>query len=187
MGQSVVVCIPARSPVLERFARAVAEGAAHEAGRATVGIELVEPEGGPFATPRAPLVILGWDPEVESSRAHALATLSQLHAPRSSVRQVVCFEVSTAALGARGTPHAVQSNLKDDDDSRMAGRPERFTFEGSPNMSRGTEEELARARRWGAEIVLRYRMKFRQQTLSAPPTDSLAPESRSVPWCGATE
>jgi len=187
MLSSPVVVISSPSPLLEGIARAVLGGATEEHPADAPPVVVADPERSVASKLSSPFVFLGYRADSPESRRIALKTLAELASSAPAPLHVALFEAS--ARGSEGDSASTASggtSVVDSATSALTPR-ERFVIERGPRGEFTGFLELARARNWGARIYSDWLSQVSRPPNENPSGDTPSLDSRSVPWCGATE
>lgn len=175
-----VLVLPPRSPALEEIARAVLAGAAEMSNTSPPPILVAGPDENLVALGAAPLVFLGWRADRAESRRDADRAFAAIARLGSKGRYVARFEASVhggASAHPGDTPGGGASPF---------GPVEPFSILATSGGEVADPHEIARARRWGAEMYSQWR-STQEQGQRAHPNPDDPPTPRAITWCGALE
>jgi hypothetical protein len=187
MPNSPVVVISSPSPLLEGIARAVLGGATEEHPTEAPLVVLADPEGSLASKLSSPFVFLGYRADSPESRRTALKTLTELTSKAPPPLHVALFEAVARGSAADPAPPASEGTSVTDSATSSLTPRERFVIDRGPGGEFTGFLELARARVWGARVYGDWLSQVSPPPTELPRRDPSILDSRSVPWCGATE
>jgi hypothetical protein len=181
IAQRPVLILPGASPALEAIAQEVLRGAAEECNTSPHPIVIAHSEANLVSVGDAPLVFLGWRSDSAESRREARNALAAVARMTSDARFIAKFEASLS--GASSAAHPEDSTA---DGSRLKalGPVEPFHITSADSAS---AHELARARRWGAEMASQWRNAQRRGASTSDRAETSSHAPHALTWCGAME
>jgi hypothetical protein len=177
-----VLIIPHRSPALEAIAREVIAGAAEAGYTSPEPILLTGSEENLVSVGSAPLVFLGWRADSPESRRQARKTLAAVARLAPTTRYVAKFEASISGGASAAAPDDANA---EGEHLRTLGPVEPFAIAHAADGESPAPHELARARRWGAEMYSQWLTVQTKSGAAARPSETSTPHALS--WCGAME
>lgn len=187
MESHPIAIIPPRSPMLEVFALAAAEGIAEEGRTPPPTVVTAGEDGLPAPARAAPFVIVGCRTDLEDSREHARRILRELAKSAPTSRHVALFEVQLRGPPPDPSRTASEHPLEALLEMSTLVPPERFVVDPAPSGEFAGRFELDHARRWGARMFLEWQTRLRSAPVPPPPSTAQVSIPRTVPWCGANE